>query len=149
MKRSFIRWRKFVPVSGTFGRLTVMWSAGLNANHRSQWLCCCSCGRMKVVLGNSLLSGHSRSCGCVGRAAIVAWNLVNAGQPWSPERIANFVRQTHCKRGHERTPQNLRSNSGACRICDNERRRAQYDPEKRAQRHQAARFKPSATELVT
>src|SRR5580693_4375129 len=64
MKRPFIRWRKFVPITGTFGRLTVIEFAGFHPKwNRSMWLVECTCGTRKVVLGNSLLTGHCTSCG--------------------------------------------------------------------------------------
>jgi len=33
-------------------------------NHKSRWLCRCSCGNTVVVLGRDLIKGHTRSCGC-------------------------------------------------------------------------------------
>ena len=33
-------------------------------NKRSYFLCRCACGTIRVVGGDSLLSGHSKSCGC-------------------------------------------------------------------------------------
>ena len=33
--------------------------------HKSQWLCQCECGKRTVILGNSLKSGNTQSCGCI------------------------------------------------------------------------------------
>jgi len=43
---------------------------------------------------------------------------------------------THCKRGHEFTPENIKMTGGArtCRICDRARRRAQLERRKEADR---------------
>jgi hypothetical protein len=30
-----------------------------------KWLCICDCGRMVEVLGSKLVSGHTKSCGCI------------------------------------------------------------------------------------
>jgi hypothetical protein len=49
----------------TFGRLSVQSSYGVDQGHRSLWLCICSCdGKELVVLGHSLRSGATKSCGC-------------------------------------------------------------------------------------
>jgi hypothetical protein len=46
-----------------FGRLTVV--SFSHAKQRSFWNCVCECGTAKTVLGKSLKSGGSRSCGCL------------------------------------------------------------------------------------
>jgi hypothetical protein len=56
---------KFTDLTGqTFERWTVQ-----SFHHRSEfgqayWLCECACGTIKPVLGSSLRSGGSKSCGC-------------------------------------------------------------------------------------
>ena len=60
----------FIDLTGhRFGSWTVI---GKAPNHISQtgksytaWNCKCDCGIQKVVIGNSLRSGRSTSCGCV------------------------------------------------------------------------------------
>lgn len=47
-----------------FGRLTVIKQIE-SLNHRSRFLCSCECGNTKKVLGQNLLSGHVKSCGCL------------------------------------------------------------------------------------
>lgn len=48
-----------------FGRLTVM-SRGLSDSQGSCWYCDCSCGITDVLVSaHSLLSGNTRSCGCL------------------------------------------------------------------------------------
>jgi hypothetical protein len=60
----FIRWKPFVDLTGhaPFGRLTVITFVGFNHHHRSQFLVECVCGARKIVLGDSLLTGHCTSC---------------------------------------------------------------------------------------
>lgn len=36
-----------------------------NGKHESNWLCQCECGNIVEVLGYSLKSGHTKSCGCL------------------------------------------------------------------------------------
>ncbi len=47
-----------------FGRLTVLSRADNDQNGNTRWLCQCDCGKQKTVLGSSLVSGHTKSCGC-------------------------------------------------------------------------------------
>lgn len=48
-----------------FGRLTVLSFAGQGKYHNSLWLCKCECGNTKVISGNSLVQGATKSCGCL------------------------------------------------------------------------------------
>lgn len=49
-----------------FGNLTVVEEAEeRNRNNHIMYLCECSCGNKKEVLGSSLRSGSTRSCGCL------------------------------------------------------------------------------------
>src|SRR5208337_1346662 len=46
-----------------FGRLSVLRYS--ESRHRAAyWLCRCDCGTRKVVIARSLVSGHTKSCGC-------------------------------------------------------------------------------------
>lgn len=51
-----------------FGKLTVIEKVE-SASYRSRFKCVCDCGNEKIVLGQSLLNGHVRSCGCLQREA--------------------------------------------------------------------------------
>ncbi len=48
-----------------FGRLVVMEFVGINNHRKAIWLCQCDCGRSANVLRGGLLSGKTRSCGCL------------------------------------------------------------------------------------
>lgn len=52
-----------------FERLVVLKQANdyikPNGRHESNWLCQCDCGNIVEVLGYSLKSGHTKSCGCL------------------------------------------------------------------------------------
>lgn len=50
-----------------FGRLTAIECIGSNNRNSCLWLCKCSCGNTKIVDGNSLRMGRTRSCGCLDR----------------------------------------------------------------------------------
>ena len=49
----------------TFGRLLVLSYERKDERSQSYWLCRCVCGTMKVVRGNRLLGGLTKSCGCL------------------------------------------------------------------------------------
>lgn len=51
----------------TFGRLTVVGIEEKEKDRRQRFLCQCSCGNQKTVIGRHLLSGHTSSCGCFRR----------------------------------------------------------------------------------
>lgn len=56
-----------------FASLVVVARAENNADGRATWLCRCDCGNETTVLGKSLRSGMTRSCGCL-RAAVARKN---------------------------------------------------------------------------
>ena len=49
-----------------FGRLVVI-VRSKTSSRRSAWLCKCDCGEQKVVIGQNLVKGKTRSCGCLQR----------------------------------------------------------------------------------
>jgi len=48
-----------------FGRWTVLEFADHDKHGCIVWKCICSCGKQKIVSGDSLKSGNSKSCGCL------------------------------------------------------------------------------------
>jgi hypothetical protein len=56
---------KIIDIAGRrFGRLVVLGFAGLKGR-RSLWKCKCDCGITKTIVKTSLMSNHSKSCGCL------------------------------------------------------------------------------------
>lgn len=51
-----------------FGKLVALEWRGMR-EHKSVWRCRCECGKVVDVLGASLLSGNTKSCGCAKRDA--------------------------------------------------------------------------------
>lgn len=47
-----------------FGGLTVVERKGSTPHGKTTWLCECECGNKVVVVGSSLLSSNTQSCGC-------------------------------------------------------------------------------------
>lgn len=48
-----------------FGRLTVLAQAGRDRHGNVLWACRCECGQTPTVVRGSLVTGGSRSCGCL------------------------------------------------------------------------------------
>lgn len=48
-----------------FGKLVVLRASHKDKRNEWHWLCLCDCGKEKVVSGNKLRSGNTKSCGCV------------------------------------------------------------------------------------
>lgn len=63
--------RKAIDLTGQkFGELTVLERAGSNSDKKALWLCKCSCGNTKIILGKSLRSGKVTNCGCKRKTLI-------------------------------------------------------------------------------
>lgn len=50
-----------------FGRLTALYRDGWSDSWHSMWMCRCDCGKQVRVFKNNLLSGRTKSCGCLKR----------------------------------------------------------------------------------
>ena len=84
-----------------FGRLEVIDFVGMSKHNTSVWLCKCFCGNEHVVLGNSLMTGHTQSCGCYWKQRMIEVHRGKKGLRgenngrWDPDR-------THEQRAEER-----------------------------------------------
>ena len=54
-----------------FGRLTVVAQHSEDTQGRTKWLCMCECGNTCVVRFENLTRGHTRSCGCLKKDALL------------------------------------------------------------------------------
>ncbi len=70
-----------------FSRLTVIDCVGGKTKSAIAWMCRCDCGAEKAVRARNLLSGNTKSCGCLGR-----------------ENAARTGREKFLKHGMEGTP---------------------------------------------
>jgi hypothetical protein len=60
---------RFIDIIGQkFGRLEVK-SRAKNVDRHTLWDCECACGSIIKVRGDSLKSGHTKSCGCFNKDA--------------------------------------------------------------------------------
>ena len=59
---------KFIDETGNiYGKLTVLERAENGKYGSARWLCRCQCGAQKVVAGDDLRHGKTKSCGCYNR----------------------------------------------------------------------------------
>ena len=73
-----------------YGRLTVVRSANkLNKDKRLLWLCKCSCGAEKEVIGRSLRKGWVKSCGCLHRDLLKKRYHHNKSPLWTRSSLDN------------------------------------------------------------
>lgn len=63
-----------------FGRLTVISHAGTNAKGVNMWLCRCECGKEKIVRGDALRYGLTKSCGCLAHEVRVQTGKNSVGR---------------------------------------------------------------------
>lgn len=54
----------------TFGRLTVLRRIHFEGSKKTRWECQCSCGVVVPILSDSLVKGHTKSCGCLQRELV-------------------------------------------------------------------------------
>lgn len=52
-------------VGKRFGLLTVICRSGSDSTGRSKWKCICDCRKIHYATANALMSGDTRSCGCL------------------------------------------------------------------------------------
>jgi hypothetical protein len=65
-------------VGDVYGRLTVVEFVGM-FNKRTKWRCRCVCGNYADVLGSSLETGHTKSCGCLHGDVVYRYTLAKYG----------------------------------------------------------------------
>lgn len=86
---------KRIDITGKrFGRLLVI---GYEPHHKGStaWRCVCTCGKEKLVSGNALRSGRTKSCGCLstevkrerGKEAVKRMHKVNVKHGGKHERL--------------------------------------------------------------
>ena len=61
-----------------FGRLVVIEQAENNKKHRGRfWKCKCDCGNFITTRGDNLISGATKSCGCLQKEKAGQWNIID------------------------------------------------------------------------
>lgn len=74
-----------------FNRLTVLEQAE-KVGGRTAWRCLCLCGAHLVVAGHALVSGNTKSCGCLSRdATIKTWRKPMVGRTFGRLKVMAYV----------------------------------------------------------
>lgn len=69
---------KFHDLTGKrFGRLTVVERADMTSGHGTYWKCRCDCGNITIVNAGALVSGSTRSCGCLIKDVAYNRNIID------------------------------------------------------------------------
>lgn len=84
-------------IGNRYGRLTVMLDCGQNKAKQFKYIVVCDCGESKVVVGNSLVIGATKSCGCIRREATIAKNYKH-GKAYTKEFTYAYARKAGLKR---------------------------------------------------
>ena len=61
-----------------FGRLTALYDTGKRKHNHVVWHCKCDCGNECDVLGHSLKTGNTKSCGCLVKESVIKRNQERA-----------------------------------------------------------------------
>lgn len=76
-----------------FGRLVVLSKTGQNKHKQVLWKCICNCGGRTIVKTSSLLSSHTKSCGCLQSESIKKRNFIHGKAKTSEHRIWGSILQ--------------------------------------------------------
>jgi len=96
-----------------FGRLIAVKTTGEKRDRNFMWLCKCDCGGERTSRANSLLSGLTRSCGCLSKKSkIGSKNPMWKGDDIGLTALHSWVRYRKskpelCEKCNKRKPQDL------------------------------------------
>jgi hypothetical protein len=83
----------------TFGRLTVIERGQNDARGRACWWCQCACGNRRLVPSWSIISGNTKSCGCLHKELARQRRLIH-GMRKSPEYYIWYAMRQRCRDPH-------------------------------------------------
>lgn len=108
--------RKAIDLTGQrFGRLVVISQAEDNKHRQPRWLCQCDCGNKTIVMGGSLKSGLTQSCGCLQRERSVGRHRTHGECGTRLYRIWHDIKQ-RCQ--NENYKQYSDYGGRGIRVCD-------------------------------
>jgi hypothetical protein len=106
-----------------FGRLIVIQEIGPSKGRSILWKCRCDCGQEKVILGNNLRGGYSKSCGCLQKEVAIETRIklrTFHGEAAKNALIRNYKRDAETRNiDFELTDEEI-SNlfKGCCHYCN-------------------------------
>lgn len=104
-----------------FGKVVAVHFAGNAKCGKIQWLCKCDCGRVKLILTNSLMNS-TKSCGCYKPMSKKTIKALNEGRKicntcGEDKQLEYYHRHNGSKDGHR----------GACKECTNKAQKGSYN----------------------
>lgn len=98
-----------------FGHLSVIRFDHVNDRQLAVWECLCDCGNTTYVTTSSLLSGNSKSCGCIRKEKLREQSYING---YSSERLYN-VWKNMCGRCFDQKARGYKNYGGrGITVCD-------------------------------
>lgn len=70
-----------------FGRLVVTSKSSKSSSGKQRFLCTCDCGKDLVVVSNSLVTGRTKSCGCLSKETSLTVNKTHGKSQTGTYRI--------------------------------------------------------------
>lgn len=108
--------KNFKDLTGlTFGRLTVIKRAGNIGDRRTTWLCKCECGNEKIIEGDSLRSGKTKSCGCIRSETMRKKKLIHG---FGNERLWDIWKHMNNRCYNTSHPNYKRYGGRGITVCD-------------------------------
>jgi hypothetical protein len=84
-------------IGNKYGLLTVVIDCGKTKVGQYKYIVNCDCGNSKVVVGSSLVTGATKSCGCL-RSKMLAEKNYKHGESRTSKYRSMQARQSHMKR---------------------------------------------------
>lgn len=82
-----------------FGKLTAVARSGVSPHKKALWKCRCDCGKIvNYVVAGNLVSGGSKSCGCIGVLKTIKRNIASSkhGMGGTPEYDVWYGMMSRC-----------------------------------------------------
>jgi hypothetical protein len=84
-------------IGNRYGRLTVIIDCGQNKAKQFKYLVKCDCGESKIIVGSSLITGATKSCGCL-RKEYLSFKNYKHGKSKTSEFKYAYARKSSLKR---------------------------------------------------
>lgn len=107
-------------IGQSFGRFTIISYAGYDKFRKDQWLCRCECGVEKIIKNGNLISGRTKSCGCLNIDSLkqrhIDYRISKGNRPNAPMKPKrSFEREGFAKSGI--IQEILKRDCYSCQFC--------------------------------
>lgn len=99
-----------------FGRLLVIKESACSINGKKKYQCLCDCGKETIVFSENLISGHTRSCGCLKNDVIHAG--ANTKHGLCRTRIYRIWKEMRRRCNNPNRPNYPRYGGRGIKVCD-------------------------------